>query len=326
MDASIIVTTLQNKENFFICSHVQPDGDALGSSLGLARILQDRGKKVTLLGNENDYVPKKYKFLPGSNQFTSKTDNLPVDAMLVLDCASTHRLGDFAKLIEKVPLVINIDHHPDNSLFGNINYVDKNVSSVSEIIFELAKQSNLNISYQAALCLYVGIVTDTGRFQYSNTSSQSFRVAAELVELGVAPNLVFNKIYEDNSLGWCEIMGKGLERATYLAEFSLIYSYLTKEDFSQAKAKLSDAENLVEWLRSVNQAKFAVVLKETFDNKVKVSLRSKNKINVGKIAGLLGGGGHTNASGYTSDLNITESLEKLKSVLRNHQDILLKHD
>ncbi len=309
-----IIEVLAAEDNILVGCHIQPDGDGLGSMLALGFILREQGKTVHLGWGERMVFPPQYRFLPGRD-LVGPIGGVKPRVLVTVDAANRERLGALRPLVDTTPVVINIDHHPDNQGFGHLNLVEPQASSVAEILYDLFKCWGRPVSQSAAVCLYVGIVTDTGRFQYSNTSSHTLRVAAELVDSGVDPTKLFQNIYERNPFSWIKIVGRGLERAVFLENLGVVYTVLSGRDFRETGATMGETENLIDWLRSIDGAEVAVVLKELPDGKVKVSLRSKGRIDVGRVSGELGGGGHHNAAGFVSsdatEPTIQRLLEKL---------------
>lgn len=309
-----LIEILSAEDDILVGCHVQPDGDALGSLLALGLFLKEQGKIVHMGWGERMMVPPQYRFLPGIDLLTP-TGMLSPRVLVTVDAANRERLGALRPLAETTPVVINIDHHPDNERFGHVNLVEPGASSVAEILYGLFQAWGRPISQPVALCLYVGIVTDTGRFQYSNTSSRTLRVAADLVELGINPTAVFQNLYEHNPFSWIKIVGRGLDRAVFLEELGLVYTVLRADDFRDTGSTMAETENLIDWLRSVEGAEVAAVLKELPDGKVKVSLRSKGRVDVGRIAGEMGGGGHHNAAGFVSSESVDPIIKSLSEKL-----------
>ncbi len=279
--------------------------------LALYRYLKSKGKKVTATLGEDIIIPPQYQFLPGQKEISKITEDLEDSVFIALDCANLDRLGAIKTAACGSKALINIDHHPDNSRFGSINVLDSKASSVAEMVYSILKYIGADIDEEMATCLYVGIVTDTGRFQYSNTTSRALKVASELVEYGANPNRIFQNVYENNSFAWLKIVGRGIDKAVFMPELTFVYTAITFDDFLQTGASLGETENLVDWLRGLQGVHISAVLKETKDKKVKVSLRSRGKFNVSAIANSFGGGGHKNAAGYVSELELDKVIKSL---------------
>ncbi|MBE0447643.1 MAG: bifunctional oligoribonuclease/PAP phosphatase NrnA [Actinobacteria bacterium] len=308
---------LHEANSVVVTVHVQPDGDALGSLLAMARHLKNIEKTVCTTWGEEIRIPAHYKWMPGIDEIVDFKHCIDADVLLTLDCANEHRLGFMEKRLTRFSSIINIDHHIDNSKFGTINVLDFSASATCEIVYDLLRVMNADIGADISTLLYTGIVTDTGRFQYSNTTAKALRTAADLVDLGANPNAIFQNVYENLSFASLKLLGVILERSHYLEDSGLVYSYLSDNDFKQADAAMADTESFIDYLRIAREAKVAAIFKETSDGKLKVSLRSKGDIDVGAIAREGGGGGHRNAAGFTLALTIEDAVvwisERIKS-------------
>lgn len=308
-----LLQALRDGRNFLIAAHVQPDGDALGAALGTAFLLRQLGKTVTVAISV-DQIPAKYSFLPGVDQFAAQT-NHKIDTLVAVDVANAERLGESKAVLESAERTINIDHHPDNSAFAKLNWVDPGATSASEMIFNLWDELDLKLTLEAATCLYVGMLTDTGNWQYSNTTSKALRVAADLLDLGIEPPKIFEHIYESKSEGWLRVMGPALQRAAIDLEHQLAYGIVTQSDLEVAGAAPVEIENLVDWLRSLAGVEIAVVIKETKSGEFKGSARSRGSVDVGAMARTFGGGGHHNAAGFASSESPYLIIAKIKKWL-----------
>ncbi len=307
-----IIEILKNENSFYISGHVQPDGDSIGAVLGLYHSLTNAGKKVIPLGKSTE-IPPQYRFLPGIEAlFSAKNIIDPADVFISLDAPNVERLGEAGKAFKISRIHINIDHHLDNSNFGDFNLVDIRKSSVCEIVFWILKEAGFEINIETATCLYTGIVTDTGRFQYSNTFPSTFETARILIESGVLPVSIFSEVYENLSFNALKLLGKVLSRAE--SNNGLVWSAILKDDLKETKADLSETENFIDLLRSVKDVKVAAIFKEVIieGKKVwRVSLRGKNGYDVQKIAQKHGGGGHKQAAGYRTEQNIDEATDEI---------------
>ena len=296
---SAIAETLRREDDFLVLTHVQPDGDGIGAMLALGHLLEALGKKHTLAVNNAGDIPPQYKFLPGADRLTTTND--PTGKVLItLDAANESRLGSLVIALERFPMTINIDHHPDNSAFAKINWIDPTATSTSEMVYDLWLQVGLPLNKEAALCIYVGMLTDTGRWQYSNTTGRSLEKAAKLLDAGVKPIEVFRRVFESYSVEWFKLLALGLQKAVFDKEAGLAHAVIGQSDLKATGANMAETENLVDWLRAVGDINVAMVLKETRPGEIKVSLRSQDPVDVGLLARRFGGGGHRNASGFTS--------------------------
>ena len=309
-DFEAVADFIISNDDFLITTHYSPDGDAIGCSLGFAEMLKALGKTfcVSIEGG----LPEKYDFLPEN---TGVIDPLTTEVerkytnLVVLDAGSYNRIGQSARLAADNPIVLNIDHHPSNDGFGEVSYVDCQASSVSEIIFHLAKYMKVPIGKDMAVYLYVGIMTDTGRFRFSNTTPATFRTCAELLECGAAPADITEHIYYDLPRSYIEALGKSLYNLEFHGNglFALM-EYLEEKE-------IEDAEGLIDYALGIRGVRAAAFIRLMQDGRFKVSLRARDSLNVSEIAESYGGGGHTKAAGFRfrgslSELkvNLTETI------------------
>lgn len=300
-------------EKVLIVGHIHPDGDCLGSMLALARALKRSGKDV-YIGVDRKDIPSNYEFLLDKDRVFS-TDELSknFDLAISVDAPNKLRLGSFAPFFERALKKINIDHHTDNQNFGDLNIVVGETSSTSEIVYWLFKGAGFEVNYDIALPLYVGIVTDTGRFQYSNTLPSTFEVACELIKSGVSPVYVFRNVYENIRPEVLKLLGLVLERVKN--SDGLFWSFITPEELDNHSVNLAETENFIDYIRSIRGCRVAALFKKVSNSSKswKVSLRSRGEVNVQKIAAAFGGGGHVEASGCEIDGDIDEAVNKLFS-------------
>ena len=304
---------IEESDFVVVLSHQNPDGDAFGSALGLGLMLLRAGLNVKVSWPDPVELPLKYEFLPGKELLISPVDLQPHDLVIVVDCANASRLGELEDAVLKVNNVINIDHHPDNSMFGTVNMVDAAASATAEILYKEAGDIGLEIDRDIAVCLYTGLVTDTGRCQFSNTSAETFRIASELVEMGVEPNRLYEKIYQGDTLAYMRFTGEMVSRAVYEPETGLIYVFMSQEELSRFGVEMNETEDLIDSLRVLRGHRIATLFKEQDDGRIRVSLRSRADTDIGAVARSLGGGGHRVAAGYTSEKSsFEEALQELK--------------
>ena len=299
---------LENASSIVITTHIQPDGDAFGSVLAISRHLRQAGKKVCMTLGEELRVPAHYLWMPGVEDIVEYGACIEADLLLTLDCANEQRLGFIAEKLPLFETVVNIDHHIDNSGFGTLNVLDFEASASCEIVYDLLTAMGAAIDEVSATLLYAGIVTDTGRFQYSNTTAKTHETASALIRLGVKPNAIFQHIYENISFTSLKWLGAILERAVFIDDSRLVFSYVCDEDLKATGASLSDTESFIDYLRVAREAEVAAILKETPEGKLKISLRSKGTVDVGSIAREGGGGGHRNAAGFTTDKSLDDAV------------------
>jgi len=296
-----------------VVGHEHPDGDAVGSMLGMALMLEKADKNVHCSWPEPVDIPGRYGFLPGWHLFVAPPDIPETDLMIAVDCSNVGRLEGLKGGFGGKTKIINIDHHPDNTLFGYVNMVNPGSSAVAEIIYLYADKLGLKVDGQAALCLYVGILTDTGRFQFSNTSEATLSAASEMVGMGVDPNFIFQNVYQSDSLQYLRFCGHVLSNAVFEEDLGLIYSSVTQDEMKSWGVTMDEMQDLVDYLRTLKGHRVAALFKELNSEEIRVSLRSRSEIDVGSLARLLGGGGHRAAAAYTSRRkNLDEVLSELR--------------
>jgi bifunctional oligoribonuclease and PAP phosphatase NrnA len=316
-DLAAVADAVRAHERFLLVTHENPDGDALGSILGAKLALDALGKDTVMYLGGQTAPPTEYAFLP----LGDLRRELPADAaervLLALDCANARRMGDAAELLGRVPLSIDVDHHHDNSRFAVVNHVVADASSTGEIVRDLLRELGVPLTPGIAEALYVALVTDTGRFQYTNTTPKALRLAAELVEAGVDVQRVFRGIYESVEFAKLKLLARALERAQVHDGGRLVISYLLRTDFHELGVGEEYAEGIIDYLRSVEGAEMAATIREPPeppDAPRRISLRaSSDEIDVSAIARQRGGGGHRQAAGFSSP----ESIEDIVAFIRS---------
>ncbi|PKP56903.1 bifunctional oligoribonuclease/PAP phosphatase NrnA [Candidatus Atribacteria bacterium HGW-Atribacteria-1] len=309
---------LQKNNNFLITSHVNLDGDGIGSELALYFILKKLKKKPIILNQ--DRLPKIYDFLPGSNKVHYLKDNYidtkSIDVGIVLDCSNVKRIGKTYEIFKDIKIIINIDHHKSNENFGGLNYVDSSVSSVGEIIYELIKSINIDLlDEKISTCLFAAIITDTGSFRYSNVSSKTFEVASDLTSKGIKPYLIANNIYNRNTYSGLKLLGEALSTLEMDESNYVSWLTITRKMLNDAKAKDEEIEGIIDVATTLNNVEISILFRETKDDKIKISFRSKGNFDVNKFAGKFKGGGHPNAAGCLCSGKLDEIKEKILSEL-----------
>ena len=308
-----VIAAIKKHKRFLITAHINLEGDSLGSQLAMKELLSAMGKSAYIL--DNDPVPAHYMFLPKADEVS--TDLLTAedfDVAVVVDCPTLKRAGLVAEVIKKkAKLVINIDHHVSNENFGDINWVDPHASSAGEMIYRLYKETGVKLIKETALSLYIAILTDTGSFNYENTSGATHKIAGELLGYGLDPALVSESVYERRSLEDIKLLALVLDTLKVNKDGTVAYMEVTKDMLEKTGADLAKSEGLINYARSIDKVKVAVLFKEDLkdSNKINISFRSKGDgivVDVNKIASLFGGGGHTRAAGCV----ITGSLEEAK--------------
>uniref|UniRef100_A0A7C4U6U3 Bifunctional oligoribonuclease/PAP phosphatase NrnA n=1 Tax=candidate division WOR-3 bacterium TaxID=2052148 RepID=A0A7C4U6U3_UNCW3 len=302
---------LLKSDSFLITSHKNPDGDAIGSQIAFALALMKKGKKQYIYNV--DPVPKRFRHFEYVHLVHNEPPDMDYDAVIVLDSASPERIGNIKDKIDFSKPVLNIDHHISNEFFGKINIIRSYVSSTCEIAYEILKNF-CEIDKEIATYIYLGIVTDTGSFRYSNTNAESMKTASELLSYGVDASLVSERIWYRETLGKLRLLGAILETIEVEDGFSIMY--VTKEMMRRFNTEEEDTEEVVQYGLMIDGVKAAAIVKER-DEELKVSLRSKNDVDVDAIAGIYHGGGHKNAAGFTvKKKNIYEFIKELKEVLK----------
>jgi phosphoesterase RecJ-like protein len=313
-----VVEALRQADRLLLTTHENPDGDALGSLLGMHEILRGLGKDSLMFMPEPlDRIPPEYRHM----RFTGAVDRPPDDVdertIVFLDCGNIDRMPvDFLQRGGRC--VLNIDHHHDNTRFGTVNLVVPEASCTAEIVFDLAKELEAPMTPVVAEALYVGLVTDTGRFMYLNTSPAAHRMAAELIEAGVEVHTVYRHLYESLPFGRLQLHARALGRAVHTPDGLVIAAHLTREDFAATGSDETDSEGIVDHLRAVEGARVAVLVRELLDDARagvrKVSLRATDgRVDVSRIARAHGGGGHRQAAGFSTELEVDELLERVRA-------------
>ncbi|HEY1285801.1 MAG TPA: bifunctional oligoribonuclease/PAP phosphatase NrnA [Solirubrobacterales bacterium] len=310
-----VASELRARERFLLTAHEGPDGDALGSLLAMHHLLRQMGKdSVMFLAAKEFPLPIEYRFLPLEEVFHEPPADMTDRAVIFLDCGNIDRMPvDF--LAEGGQVVINIDHHHDNTLFGDINLVDTDASSTAEIVYQLAVLLGIEITPEMATALYVGLVTDTGKFMYENANARTHRIAAELIEAGVEVDETYRRLYEHVPIEKLRLVSRALERIQRRCENRLVVAYITASDYEESGAGEEMTEGLIDFLRSVEGARVAALIRDLGDRgraARKVSLRSSDgAVDVSAIARQRGGGGHKRAAGFSTDLDAEELISFL---------------
>lgn len=291
-----IISKIKESNKIAILSHIMPDGDSIGSSLALYNALKKSGKDVRFI--LDDEIPKIYRFLKSSDCIRKPGKFECFDTIIALDCGDAERLGK-SSLYIKNNYVINIDHHVSNNEFGNINLIDKDSAATGEIIYDLIGALDIDMDPEICECLYTAIVTDTGQFQYSNTTCRSHEIVGDLIKKGVNVSLMFERIYQNNSKEKIVLMKTALSTLEFFHDDAISCISLTLEQMEEAKALDEDTDGIINLARDIDCVEVAMFLKELESGKIKVGLRSKKKVNVSAVALRFGGGGHVHAAGCT---------------------------
>jgi len=291
-----IIEGIQQSQTICIAGHIRPDGDCVGSQLGLTLGLRNAGKKV-VCWNE-DPIPDKYRFLDPDHVFQQPKANLEFDCVIATDAASFDRLGAVGKCITDRKLLINIDHHESNTRFGDLNWVSAREPSTGELIFRLLKIAKWPITKPIANCLFTAVSTDTGSFQYPTTQPGTYHVAGELVRRGADLARICDEVYQSYPLSRMGLLRHVYSHYHLTHQDRIAYFWLKKAHFTRAGADRSDTEGLIDHIRAIAPVVVACVFEEIEPELTRISLRSKSdKVNVNEIAAQFGGGGHPAAAG-----------------------------
>ncbi len=314
-----IIQVLKNNDFFLVTSHLNPDGDSVGSQLALVSLLEEMGKRVVII--DEDPVPDNLRFLPQSDRIAfinsklRRTEDCP-QVSLVLDCSDLERVGKVAELVKETDLIINIDHHISNDKFGDIDLVDEQASAVGEQIFDLIKSLGYPVGEERAISLYTAILTDTGSFQYANTTPRTHQIVASLLKEGVSPSLLAERVYRVSSFPRQKLLGLSLATLERSSDGSIAWFRLTREMYWQSQASPQETNGFINCIGSLQGVKLALLFREREDRKVKVSFRSKGELNVASLAKHFGGGGHRGASGCLIEGSIEEVEKRVLAVAR----------
>ena len=300
-----------------LACHVSPDGDALGAMLALHLALRKLGaRSVPTWGEQPLRVPAPYADLPGVEDLVPSED-LPedIDLLVTLDAASTERLGSVARLLDTGVPTIVIDHHATNTGFGDVRLIAPSAAATVTMVEELVRRLGVHLGPEIATCLYVGLVTDTGRFQHANTDRDAMEMGGRLLEAGAPHEELGRRLFETRSLGELRVLGHALARVELVADVALAHTHVTAVELAEHGVGEDQLEGLVDLVRGVDVAEVAMVVKEAWDG-WRVSMRSKGTVDVGAVAEALGGGGHQRAAGFTAEDGPDEILDAVLARLR----------
>jgi phosphoesterase RecJ-like protein len=314
-DIDRVADAIRAGDRFLLTTHENPDGDALGSLLATHRILESLGKDTVMFMAAKEFpLPVEYRFLPLEEVFHEPPADIADRVVIFLDCGNIDRNPvDFLQRGENK--VINIDHHHDNTRFGSINLVDVDASCTAEIVYDLAGLLDVRLTPEIANALYVGLVTDTGKFMYENTDARSHRMAAGLIEAGVEVNDTYRRLYEHAPVEKLKLLARALEGVTLRDHGRLAVTYISTEDYAVTGATEALTEGIIDHLRTIDGTVAAAVVRDQPDNDRaarKVSMRSTDgQVDVSAIARMHGGGGHRRAAGFGTDLGYEEVVDFL---------------
>lgn len=313
-----IVQSIKNAGRILVASHKDPDGDAVGSLLALGLAIMRLGKR-TCLYNES-VIPAVYQFLPGVDRIQRHIDGPEAyDAAVILDCGDLSRVGECWPTVNRVPVIINIDHHISNTGFGHFQLIDGQACATAEIVARLIRGLEISLDRDMATCIYTGILTDTGSFRFSNTNTAAFAISCEMTELGVDPYGVAQRVFGSYSLGRIKLLNLALNSIEISRNGRLSLMTITRQMLAETQTQQEDVDGLINYARRIEAVRVAALIQEqangctTPDGRTRfhVSLRSDGTVDVAALAGTFGGGGHHSAAGF----QIEATLPDIKSSL-----------
>ena len=311
-----ILEEIKKAKKIVILTHENPDGDAIGSSLGMYIALKEMGKEPDIIIPE---LPRVYNFLPEIENVKKEGQKEPYDLAIALDCATIKMLNGWANYFEDAKVKGTIDHHGTNTMYGDYNYVNPDAPACAQTLISIIQYFGVEIDKKIGTCLLTGIITDTGGFQYQSTTPETFEFAAELLQTGVNVSDIYKRVMNTMTKANFELRKRAIERMEFFKEGKIAFTYVTKEDIEEANAETGDFEGIVEEGRNIEGVEVSIFLRET-QKGFKVSLRSNDYVNVSDVCLLFGGGGHIHAAGCT----IAQSLEQVKEKIVNEVKVHIK--
>lgn len=309
-----IYNAINSADTIYIASHINPDGDNVGSLLGMYIALKNIGKNIKAI--IIDEIPDNLKFLPCLNECITNKNLNPPDVFISVDCADLERLGDLSDLYKSAKVSINIDHHSTNTMFGNINLVDSTAPATCEMVYHLLKEWQVDINKDVATCLYSGISTDTGSFKYDSVKKSTFLAAGDLLDKEIDINNIGVNLYQKRSKQKTELLIKTLQSIKYYLDGKLAIVYVHDELIQECGANKGDSEGIVEFIRDIDGVEVAVFMKVKSDN-IKLSVRTKEYVNAINIVAPFNGGGHIRAAGATLDLPLDDRINDIVKIVKD---------
>ncbi len=306
-----ILKLMSEKSRFLITAHKDPDGDSVGSQLGLYRILINAGKTARIANQGG--LPEKYHFLDpqGLISFNNSPLGYVPEVIFILECPSLERIGSVAELIPESAIKVNIDHHKDNQNYGDINLVDYKRCAVGELIYDIIESGGYKITPDIAEDLYAAVICDTGNFRFASTTAEGMKVAASLIEQGAVPKRIFDNIFSKSSPSTLRLLGLTLASLKVAGDGLISYMQVTQDSVTRAQARLEDSEGFVDYSLAVSGVRMGILFKETGNGEIRISVRSQNGIDAARFAKRFNGGGHTNAAGFTLNGRLPEVVEQV---------------
>jgi len=317
MNPSKIIQAFEKNETFLVTTHINPDPDALCSQLVTASYLKSKGKRVYLINH--DAVPERFHFLPSTKSIKkiTKGKKINYDVLVVLDCGDLDRIGEVKNLIKPNKIIINIDHHVTNHMFGNLNLVVPNASSTSEVMYGLLRRAQVPLDKNMATLIYLGIMTDTGSFRYDNTSAHTHEIVSHLLKFNIHVSELYRKIYENVPLTDLKYFTRIADNFEALYKGKVVCVELLKSVYNKFSEDFDLRDKIFKHLRTIRGVEVLVILTEENKNRTRINLRSQRKVNVARLASLFGGGGHRKASGCVIEEGIIEARKKIVKAIGN---------
>jgi phosphoesterase RecJ-like protein len=319
-DLGAVAAALREHDRFLVTTHENPDGDALGSLVATTLMLEELGKDAVMYLYGDVPIPTEYQFMELGRLTRALPDDSGGRVLVAVDCANEDRIGHDLGLVRGAPLTIDIDHHHDNTRFGDLNLIVSGASSTGEVLRDVLQELGAELTPEIAEALYIALVTDTGRFQYANTTPKALRLAAELVDAGADVHSIFQQVYESVQFQKLKLLARALERAQVYVGGRIVVSYLLRTDFSELRAPDPYSEGIIDYQRAVEGAYKAVLIREPprlSGPERRISLRaSTDELDVSAIARKSGGGGHRQAAGFSSEASVEEITDFVRREFR----------
>ena len=319
-----ILQHIKTHQRILIASHAEPDGDCLGSLVALGLALGKLDKTITLFNSSP--IPAVYRFLPGVERIVKQIKEAKeYDLAVVLDCGDILRVGEDSSVVDQIPIVINIDHHVSNTGFGDVQLIDTDACATAEIVYRLIKALEISFDKSIATAIYLGILTDTGSFRFSNTNPAAFAISKAMIDIGVEPHTVAQRVFGTYSLGRIKLLNMALNSIEISENGKLSLMTISRSMLNSTGTSTEDIDGLINYARRIEDVKVAALIHEikngagkfTNMNRYHVSLRSDSTVDVAKIANKFGGGGHTSAAGFQIESTLVALKEKIIELAEN---------
>lgn len=311
-----VAEVVSGADRLALACHHHPDGDALGSMLAMHLLCEENGKESVASWPNPFEVGPHYEFLPGLDRCVPP-EEFPAEpqVMMTFDLNSTERLGELGASAEAAGQLVVLDHHPDSEPFGTVNHIDHDAAATAVLVRRLAEELGWSLTRDAALCLYVGLVTDTGRFRYPNTTPDVFRLAEELANYDLPIAQITRQLFEQHRFQYVQLVSMALARAELDRDHRFVVAWLTQDDLERYDVGFDETEGFIDHVRACAEADVACVLKEAPGEGIRVSLRSTGEVDVAALASDFGGGGHSFMSGFSTTEPMGDVIEALRSCL-----------